>query len=118
MTFFSSACLIALGGGIALLGQAERASDVLADISESLNVPVVVWEVKLLLVLGLLAVSLLKFIWSVRLFSYQAVVMSAVPNEVTDEAYEIAARAGQLHIYAARSFNRGLRSLYISITAL
>ena len=116
--FFSSACLLALGGGIALLGQADRASQILADISATLESPVVVWEIKLLLVLALLAIALLRFIWSVRLYGYQAIVMSAVPNEVSEAADATARRAGSLNIFAARSFNRGLRALYVSITAL
>lgn len=115
--FFSSACLLALGGGIALLGQAERAAEVFAGLSGEVASPTV-WQEKLIVVLAILTIALLRFIWSVRLYGYQAVVMAAVPNEPGEAAYREATRAATLHINAARSFTRGLRALYFSIACL
>jgi len=118
-SFFASACLIAIGGGVALLGQAERLAGLASDISADLTAPLIVWEAKILLILLVLAYALLKFIWSIRLFGYCAVVMGAVPNDPEHpEAFKIAKRAGKLNIYAARSFNRGLRAIYFALGAI
>ena len=66
-----------------------------------------------------LADALLKFIWSNRLFGYCAVLMAAVPNDADDpRAFHRAAQAAEVNITAARSFNRGLRSVYFALAAL
>jgi len=88
-------------------------------ISSDLAAPRVVWEAKILLIVLILAYGLLKFIWSIRLFGYCAVVMAATPNDPDDSsAYATARKAGKLNIYAARSFNRGLRAIYFALAAL
>jgi uncharacterized membrane protein len=70
-------------------------------------------------VVVLLANALLKFVWANRLFGYCSVLMAAVPNEPTDPlAYHRAAQAGEINITAAKSFNRGLRSIYFALAAL
>jgi len=118
-SFFASACMISIGGGVALLGQADQLAVLASDISSDLAAPRVVWEAKILLIVLILAYGLLKFIWSIRLFGYCAVVMAATPNDPDDSsAYATARKAGKLNIYAARSFNRGLRAIYFALAAL
>lgn len=115
--FFASACLIALGGGVALIGNADRLEMVAADLTLTVDgIPI---EARLALVLLLLADALLKFLWANRLFGYCAILMAAVPNNPDDpEAQPSAARAADINITAARSFNRGLRSIYFALAAL
>jgi len=114
--FLASASMIALGGGLALIGNSERLLDVAEDLSLA-NVPALVWDAKLLLILFFMANALLKFVWAHRLFGYCAVIMAAVPNDASDASYARAAQAGEINITAARSFNRGLRSLYFALGA-
>lgn len=118
-SFFTSASMIAIGGGIAMLGQAERLQGVAADLSGDVA-PIVVWEAKILLVVLILANAFLKFVWSHRLFGYCAVVMAAVPEgDANDpEALKMARKAAKLNIYAARSFNRGIRTMYFALAGL
>ncbi|MFN4159517.1 MAG: DUF599 domain-containing protein [Gemmobacter sp.] len=115
--FFASACLIALGGGVAMINNADRLEMVAADLTlPTSGVPT---EARLVLVLLFLADALLKFMWSNRLFGYCAILMAAVPNDPADAtALPAAARAGEVNITAARSFNRGLRSIYFALAAL
>ncbi|MEL6679334.1 MAG: DUF599 domain-containing protein [Pseudomonadota bacterium] len=120
-TFFASACMIAIGGGAALIGQAEQLISVAQDIAPALADPKVVLEVKLIVVVLIVTSAFLKFVWSHRLFSYAAVVMAAVPNLGADnegERMRMAERAASLQITGARSFNRGLRALYFALAAL
>lgn len=116
--FFASACLIALGGGVALIGNADRVERVADDLLLPVGAGAPV-EMRLILVLLLLADALLRFLWSNRLFGYCAVLIGAVPNDPADPAApSAAARAAEINITAARSFNRGLRSIYFALAAL
>lgn len=115
--FFVSASTIAIGGGFALLGNAERLRGVAQDLTQS-EAPVVVWEIKLLLILVFAANAFLKFVWAHRLFGYVSVLMAAVPNDPEDPtALPRARKAGEINVAAARSYNRGLRSVYFGIGA-
>ena len=75
------------------------------------------WEVKLLLPLLFAANAFLKFVWSNRLFGYCSVMMGAVPNDASDLAYARAAKAAEINIFAAKSYNRGLRTVYFGIAS-
>lgn len=115
--FFASACLIALGGGVALIGNAGT----LTRLAERLTLHADMGDTQLrvLLVLMFLANALLKFIWSNRLFGYCSVIMASVPNDPDDPlATHRAGQAAEINITAAKSFNRGLRSIYFALAAL
>lgn len=118
-TFFASSCMIAIGGCVALMGGADQLTMFASDLANTPVAPKVVWEVKILLLMALLANGFLKFVWSVRLFGYCAIVMASTPNDAKDEtAYPTAAKAAEIANHAARSFNRGMRSVYFTIAAL
>ena len=115
--FFASASMIAIGGGFALLGNAERLRGVAQDLTLESD-PIFLLEVKLLVLLLFAANAFLKFVWSHRLFGYCSVIMAAVPNDPTDpKALPIALQAGEINITAARGYNRGLRSVYFGIAS-
>lgn len=115
--FFASASMIAIGGGFALLGNAERLRGVAEDLTLESD-PIFLLEVKLLVLLLFAANAFLKFVWSHRLFGYCSVIMSAVPNDPEDpKAMPMALQAAELNITAARGYNRGLRSVYFGIAS-
>ena len=117
-SFFASASMIAIGGGMALLGNTERLRGVAQDLTQ-VSAPELVWEIKILLVVLFLTNAFLKFVWAHRLFGYCAVIMASVPNDVNDAgALPRAQKAGEINITAARSFNRGLRSIYFAMGSL
>jgi uncharacterized membrane protein len=119
--FFASASLIAIGGGVALIGNAAAVQRLAADLPlagiAAVNGPDI--AVRMLPTVALLANALLKFVWANRLFGYCSVLMSAVPNEPTDPlAYHRAGQAAEINITAAKSFNRGLRAIYFAMAGL
>lgn len=117
-TFFASASMIAIGGGLALIGNTERLLGLARDLTLE-TAPAVVWELKILAVLLFVTNAFLKFVWAHRLFGYCAVVMAAVPNDPDDPlAFPRADQAAELSNTAARSFNRGMRALYFSLAGL
>lgn len=115
--FFASACMIAIGGGIAVIGNAATVQRLTEELP--LNGPGPEVALKMLPVIGFLANALLKFVWAHRLFGYCSILMAAVPNDPKDPlAFHRAGQAAEINITAARSFNRGLRSIYFALAAL
>lgn len=115
--FFASASMIAVGGGLAIVGNPA----VVMGIAQELPLPSDAADLQLraLLVVVFLANALLKFVWANRLFGYCAIVMAAVPNDPTDPLAVVRSQqAADLNIHAAKSFNRGLRSIYFALGAL
>ena len=116
--FFASATMLATGGVLALIGNADKLIDVADDLSLS-PASDWVWEMKLLLTLFLITNAFLKFVWSHRLFGYCAILMAAVPNAPDDpQSLLMSRKAGEVNITAARSYNRGLRAIYFSIASI
>jgi len=117
-TFFASTALIAIGGGLALIGNPEQLTSLAADFALG-TAPKLLWETRILTAILFGVNAFLKFVWSHRLFSYSAIAMAAVPNDVTDPlAYPRAEQAARLNINAAKSFNRGLRAVYFALASL
>jgi len=117
-SFLASATMIAIGGGVALIGNTERLLGLAEDLPLA-SAPAAVLEAKIIVILLFLTNAFLKFLWAHRLFGYCAIVMAAVPNEADDPfAYLRAEQAAQINISAARSFNRGLRAVYFALAAL
>ncbi len=116
-TFFASASMIAIGGGAALIGNSGAINELAADLP--LDTGQIDVALKILLPMAFLANALLKFIWAHRLFGYCAILMAAVPNEHDHpEALHRAWQAAEINGTAAKSYNRGLRSIYFALAAL
>ncbi|MBN8631794.1 MAG: DUF599 domain-containing protein, partial [Rhodobacterales bacterium] len=114
--FFASACMIAIGGGVAVIGNAAAVQRLAEELPIAGGPDV---AVKMLPGILFLANALLKFVWAHRLFGYCSILMAAVPNDPGDPlAFHRAAQAAEINITAAKSFNRGLRSIYFALAAL
>jgi uncharacterized membrane protein len=116
--FFASASLISIGGVLALIGNTDQLIGIADDLTLDRD-PSIVWELKLLVTLFFVTNAFLKFVWSNRLFGYCAVLMSAVPNDITDpRTLPRAMQAAEINVTAARGFNRGLRSVYFGLASV
>lgn len=117
-SFLASTSVIAIGGSLALIGNTETLAGLAQDLTLESH-PEIVWEIKLIVLVLFLTNAFLKFIWSNRLFGYCSVLMAAMPNDPQDpKATQMASRAAEINITAARSFNRGLRALYFSLAVV
>lgn len=115
--FFVSGSMIAIGGGVALIGNVVTLQGLARDLTIGADISQI--RIKLIVVVGLMANALLKFVWSHRLFGYCAIMMAGVPNDHTKHtALPRAAQTAEINITAARSFNRGLNSVYFALAAL
>ena len=116
-SFFASACMIATGGLLALIGNADHLRGLTEGIDFGQGTGLI--QTKLLVTMFFVVNAFLKFVWAHRLFGYCAVTMAAVPNEPDDPvAMDRAMQAADLNITAARSFNAGLRSVYFALGSL
>lgn len=117
-SFYVSATMIAIGGGLALLGKGEQLSNLARDFTTQ-PTPEVVWDVKILVTLLFVTDAFLRFVWAHRLFGYCAILMAAVPNDPSDpEAFPRADQAAEVNIHAAKNFNAALRSVYFALACL
>ena len=117
-TFFASGCMIVIGGAMALIGNPEPLVGVAEDLAIG-ETKTAVLELKLIVLILLLAKAFFNFVWSHRVFGYCAVMMGAIPNESeTALARGRAKQAAELNISAARSFNGGLRTVYFALASL
>lgn len=115
MSFYASACLLAIGGLAALIGNTDPLAGLARDLDAG-DVPDLLWKVRLLPILLFLTNAFLKFVWAHRLFGYNAVMMAAVPNSPDDPAATSRAQAAaEVNIHAARNFNIGLRAIYFAL---
>ncbi|MEJ6397423.1 DUF599 domain-containing protein [Yoonia sp. 208BN28-4] len=116
--FFASTCVFAIGGVLALIANTDPLRGVAAEVTAQ-DVPAVIWQIKLALVMLLLASGFLRFVWANRVFGYCSVMMGSVPNDPADpQAMPRAMQAAALNVRAAVNFNRGLRSMYFAMGAL
>lgn len=116
--FFASACMIATGGILALIGNTDQLRGLVSEFDLE-GTATLMWEMKLLVPMFFVVTAFLKFVWSHRLFGYCAVMMAAVPNDALHPlAQERAMQAADLNITAARSFNAGLRSVHFALGSL
>jgi len=116
--FFASTSVIAIGGTLALIGRAETLSRLATDLTLN-DIPLFVWESKMLVITLFLINAFLKFAWANRLFGYASVLMAAVPNDPDDPLSTTrATQAAEINVAAARSFNRGLRAIYFGLATV
>ncbi|AXC50915.1 DUF599 domain-containing protein [Paracoccus suum] len=117
-SFFASACMIAIGGGLALIGNADMVASMAQDVDVGPASPQAL-RIKIVLALILVINAFLKFVWALRLFGYCAILMASVPNDpAAPGARGLAMKAAEVNINAARNFNAGMRAIYFAISAL
>ena len=118
--FFASTSLLILGALIALLGYVQRAADVVAELPFAVEASHRLWDIKILLLVGVFVYAFFKFSWSIRQFGFCTILVGSVvktPKEPQECAHDIAALS-LLVSFASGNFNQGLRSYYFGMAAL
>lgn len=121
-SFFASTTILIIGGLLALLGTADRAEELVRELPFAARTTVLVFHLKLLLLLAIFVFAFFRFTWSLRQYTFGALMVAAAPqwNEPWDQADReaFADRAGGVMGLAAESFNDGLRACYMAFAAL
>ena len=118
--FFASTTIFALGGLIAALGASEHAMGIRSTLHMDQSETTETWQIKVLLMIAIMAYAFFKFAWTFRLQNYCAVLLGATPVETEPgpESIALAHRAARISAIAARHFNHGLRAYFFALAAL
>ena len=122
-SFFASTTILIIGGLLAVLGTSDKANDLVRDIPFAAQTSVLVFDLKVLLLLGIFVYAFFRFTWSMRQYTFGALLVGAAPEaqqfieqQLSREAF--ADRAGRVVGLAAETFNDGLRSYYLAFAAI
>ena len=119
VAFFASTSLLLVGGLLAILGAADEAIAVMAQLPFGAEVSRTLWQGKVLMMMVIFVYAFFKFAWCYRLYNYCAILIGAMP--LADEEQPSAAEAdriGRLYSLAGRHFNNGLRAYFFALAAL
>ena len=122
-SFFSSTSIIIIGGLFALLGTTDKAAELVREIPFAQPTPILVFEFKILVLVGIFVYAFFRFSWSMRQYTFVALVSGSMPPAEDFasgrfDAKSYADRAGALVGAAAETFNDGLRAYYFSFAAM
>ena len=118
--FFASTTIFAIGGCFALLGATDRVDMILRDLPLVEYSGRMAFELKVAGLTAMFAFAFFKFGWAYRLFNYCTILFGALPltSEVAEDrvaAERAAEKVIRMNVIAARNFNSGLRTIFLSI---
>jgi uncharacterized membrane protein len=122
-SFFSSTSILVIGGLFALLGTTDKATELMSEIPFAQTTSLIVFEFKILVLVGIFVYAFFRFSWCMRLYTFVALVIGAMPppeafESGQEDAKVHAERAAAMVGAAAETFNDGLRAYYFSFAAL
>jgi uncharacterized membrane protein len=122
-SFFASTTILIIGGLLAVLGTTDKANELVRDIPFAAQTSVLVFDLKVLLLLGIFVYAFFRFTWAMRQYTFGALLVAAAPEASEFAAgksarEEFADRAGRLIGLAAETFNDGLRAYYLAFAAI
>lgn len=123
-SFFASTTILIIGGLLAALGASEAASGLVQEIPFTARTSTLVFDLKLLLLTAIFVYAFFRFTWSLRQYTFGALLVAAAPEakefdadpSLSREAF--ADRAGRVVGLAAETFNDGLRAYYMAFAAV
>jgi uncharacterized membrane protein len=122
-SFFCSTTILVIGGLLAVLGTNDKAVELVRDIPLVARTTALVFDIKLITLVVIFVYAFFRFSWSMRQYTFVALVIGGMPppstftsGEHDREAY--ATRAAGLVALAAESFNDGLRAYYFAFAVV
>jgi uncharacterized membrane protein len=126
-SFFASTTILIIGGLLAVLGTTEKASELVREIPFAARTSVLVFDLKIILLLVIFVYAFFRFTWSMRQYTFGALLVASAPEAAQLEAQgaqgealrqAFADRAGRVVGLAAETFNDGLRAYYFAFAAI
>lgn len=122
-SFFSSTTIIIIGGLFALLGTTDRASELVREIPFAVQTSVLVFDLKVLMMIGIFVFAFFRFSWSMRQYTFAALLIGSLPPPADFASGKFdrevfARRASRMVGVAAETFNDGLRAYYLSFAVM
>ena len=119
--FFASTSALIVGGLSAMMGSGEKVQALLDQLPHVAKSTPVLFELKLLLLIGIFVYAFFKFAWAFRLSHYAAIMIGSTPlldDGNKDACERHALRTARLIGIAAEHANGGLRSYYYAVAAM
>ncbi|MFI5446667.1 DUF599 domain-containing protein [Polaromonas sp. UC242_47] len=121
--FFSSTTIIIIGGLFALLGTTDKAAELVREIPFAVRTSVLIFDLKVLLMVGVFVYAFFRFSWSMRQYTFVALLIGSMPSpkEFEEKKFDrevFATRASRMVSLAAETFNDGLRAYYFSFAIM
>ncbi len=120
ITFFASTAILVVGGLLALIGASDLAVSALAAVPLAVTTPVPLFQLKVLVLIGVFVYAFIKFVWAFRLVNYTSILVGAAPppRPLDDETALYARELARLHGLSGRHFNQGLRANFFALAML
>ncbi len=119
VSFYANTTIYVIAGLLALLGTLDQVMGLAADLPFARQTSRTLWELKLIVLLGVFVVAYFKFTWSIRQFNLLSILIGCSPNSMEDAEAEAAAqRLGTINSLAGDEFNRGIRAYYFGLAAV
>lgn len=126
-SFFASTTILVIGGLLAVLSTSDKASELVREIPFAARTSVLIFDLKLVLLLMVFVYAFFRFTWSMRQYTFGALLIAAAPEarqyDALGEGGEaqrkaFADKAGRVVGLAAETFNDGLRAYYLSFAVV
>lgn len=122
-SFFSSTSIIVIGGLFAVLGATDKAAELVREIPFAVRTTVLVFDLKVLVLIGIFVHAFFRFSWSMRQYTFVAMLVGAMPHAKDFESGKFdreqhARRAAAMVDLAAETFGDGLRAYYMAFAAM
>lgn len=126
-SFFASTTVLVIGGLLAVLGTTDKASELVREIPFAARTSVLVFDLKVVLMLVVFVYAFFRFTWSMRQYTFGALLIASAPEAKQFEALgaegearrqAFADKAGRVVGLAAETFNDGLRAYYFAFAAI
>ena len=120
-SFFASTSILIIGGLFAALASAEQASELVREIPFAARTSQLAFDLKLAVLTAIFVFAFFRFTWSIRQYSFGAILVGAAPDATLcseADCQAFADRAGRVMGLAAETFNDGLRAYYLSFAAV
>jgi len=121
-SFFASTTILIIGGLLAVLA-GDKADELVRDLPFAQRTTVLIFDLKLILLLGIFVYAFFRFTWSMRQYTFGALLIAAAPEaklfteqNLSREAF--ADKAGRVVGMAAETFNDGLRGYYFAFAGI
>src|SRR6218665_2463258 len=119
-SFFASTTVLIIGGLLAVLGTSDKATELVRELPfAAAATTVLIFHLNLILLLGVFVYAFFRFTWSMRQYTFGALLVAAAPEAEQFETQGLsreafANKAGRMVGLAAETFNDGLRAYYFS----
>jgi uncharacterized membrane protein len=122
-SFFASTTIIIIGGLLAVLGTTDKAAEFVKELPFSQPTTMLVFDLKLMLLVGIFVYAFFRFSWSLRQYTFVTLLVGAMPPPESFESGQFdrkvySDRAARLAGLAAETFNDGLRAYYFAFAAM